>query len=339
MQSPESLRVECAVHSFVFEKNDKRQKVSFALVKPGGYSFYVLTESGMRQLSQGTRSLGTGRFAFKKLVSDCACGDFSIAGPPGSSRSQILVVDSILSGKSQADRFCQSFLGSDWAGKRASAFLSVAFHVAKTMGMQRLELADMAVIERDQPTGYFSREVKFSAKSTLLGGPAFYERWGFKYDNEDGPAREELRQELRKQYLLAEGEAAVALDQIRASEEAWLWGKLSKARLAELRARVEQLELKKADLCHAWYEDGKWTANLAISGKEYEDWKQECENKGAWMPTTYSPGEVEAFEATDSQKFRDVSRRMQPTLKRGREEEQAAVGHSHGTPSLHLLRL
>tara|TARA_B100001109_G_scaffold215789_1_gene184929 strand:+ start:8712 stop:9719 length:1008 start_codon:yes stop_codon:yes gene_type:complete len=335
MEIAESLRVECTVHSFVFEKNGKSEEVSFALVKLSNDRFYVVSETVLRRLARGD-----GKYNLTNFLDNHACGVFYIDGrkeTTSSGTKEFLVVDSILYKKNADDRFCYNFFSYDWAGKRVSAFLIVAFHVAKTMQLHGLELTDAAVIQRDQSNELTTRatEVKFSARATLLGQPAFYERWGFQYAKQK-PEVEATRKELQKQYLLKEGEAAAALEQIRASENAWLWGKLSRERLAQLRAQVTRLEGEKAALCYEWFKKANWEATLAISGKEYKDWKQACVNKGAWMPSRYSSERVEEFAAAEFNRFGIVHRAMQPSLKRRREE---SVGHSCGLPSLHLLEL
>jgi len=280
------------VHRFVFEKDGVRDYVSLAVLHfkqwDFGHQYYVLGQQGMQKFAReelATQSVDE----CKTFLRECSCGRLLLD-------SDELDVQNILYCKKQYDTCCGDFFEPIWAGKRASAFLIVAFHVAKTNGMHNITLEDDASIERDQAC----RPVHCSAKSTLLGGRAFYEKWGFNYNA--------LRRTVRDPNLVED-------------------------RVQDETGRVHKWYRKVED----W--NATLNISPSGRYGTYEAWRQACVSNRAWMPTEHCVGEVEEIATDNRKRFREIQLGMRSVRKREHVHVQAAFGHSQSMPSLHLLRI
>ena len=287
---------------------------------------FVLSRTGMENVAEAMtgRAAKDGEdavsYAMDELA-DNACGQFGIGTDLRGSR--VLAVQSILVDV-RRERYCADFFEDAWSRKRAAAFLTAAFWMAKREGVRMITVTD------DVTTG--GDGIHYSARETLLkeDGRRFYEKFKFRYTHMDD--------ETVKEHLGNQREAV---------------------RNAFLSHPIDDRQLKAA--VEAWTEIvGSWGAALDTS--KYSDhiaWMQECRKAGAWMPNSIVV-ETSHVGVEDSGAIAEIARGMRDyTQEHPGEKGEAgklakrqrvsrgiasfsmklSAGHSHGMPGLHLLAI
>lgn len=310
--------------------------------------FFVFGENGTNKIKadipKQSFDVNTPTPQITQWFSKSACGKFRLERWD----PHCLNVRSILFGKKSDDDHCNNLFEDTWQGKRASAFLSVAFLVANANEVNRIKLVDDASVTSDQDIPEDTRHhthgclypVHYSAKRALLEKPKFYERWEFEYPMElDEEAKTKLKTLGEKYKELKR----VPKDHLIEIEMATL--------VKEWKEEVENVEYN-------------WTAVLDIRRfQTQEAWKKACEAKLTWMPkttvkTTY---DIELFAprrkrqssppreprrsprlAKDNATAATAASFTQPITKHSLSTPRVTMLHSCdslGMPSLHLLRI
>lgn len=342
-------RINVTSYAFDFEesKTGKMHKMHLDVMSFNNVDFHVFGENGTKKIKadipKQSFDVNTPKDLIIEWFSKRACGKFKLESWVD---PHCLNVRSILFGKKSGDDHCNDLFKDTWQGKRTSAFLSVAFLVAKANEVNRIKLVDDASVTSDQDIPEDTRHhthgrlypVHYSAKRALLEEPKFYERWEFEYP--------------------------MKLDEETKTKLKTLGEKYKELKMAPQDHRIEM-----ATLVKEWKEeveevDYNWTAVLDIERFQTQKaWKEACKAKSAWMPkttveTTY---DIELFAprrkrqsspareprrsprlAKDKAPAATAASFTQPITKHSLSTPKVTMLHSCdslGMPSLHLLRI
>ena len=208
---------------------------------------------------------------------------------------------------------CRDLRGDDanteWRGRRASAFMAIAYHTSLRHGSKKIKLRDDA---RDKDGNLYS------GQSFMKSMPLYYERYGFSYNEIEKLPNDDRIYEIRKEYATAGYEQGLLEEELE----------------GELASLLLNGTLKMPP-----------ESGLSLR-QQMRRWMGECRNRGAKMPigllrephvldlSARLADELDAIAA----RMEDGTRQM---LKRKHDEVNvSALAMGRGSlPALHLLRL
>ena len=327
------------VYKFVFPSSDpvNLDPVNLALATisvrtPGsehGYSYFILDQSTLKNVAAHVRtnSMLKAEDLFIHL-STCRCAMFELQGQYAEMKTKIhdILYMACQRSECEPERSCASMRKSDhWRGRRASAIISIVYLESLSRESKEITLFDDV---RN------SARAHVSALSLLDGKGPYYEKFGFVYN---GLAKiYAIRDRFRQRKIV---------DQQQAHD------------LIESEIETDWLSME-AHLLIPTLQRGR---------SRLDKWLDECKDRGANMPsvvnvvsTSTQPGTLADKIDKIADEMGNLTDKIEPdaegtgTSKKQKVGSSACVnslgrlpslrgrvdiGHAHGTPSLHLLRL